>query len=167
MAYKREVKEVIREKYINGLSLAAAAKAHAVSVPTATRWKNLDKAAGNNWDALRAARQTARSADDNLVEATLNLFLDVYKTTLEDLKNSTMSASERTEALTSLADAYAKTVKSAGKADPAMYELAIVLDVLSRQIEFVKRQHPEYLKTFIAISQHFAKQEVPQHYGKR
>lgn len=167
MAYRQEVKDALRAKYIGGLSLPAAATFFSVTYPTAQRWKRDAKKAGDDWDKIRTAQQLGATADNSIAQSTLSQFLRIFQETLDDIeKNPKFSADEKVKLLSSLSDTYAKVSKAAGRVDPSSWELSLVLDVLHKYAEFVQSHYPEFYAEFLNMHHHFGK-KVGNHYGNK
>lgn len=157
MAHSQATKDELRRKYvIDRLSLAIAAKQTKVSYPTAQRWKNTAAANGDNWDKVKVASVMAGGDQEGISREILTGFIIQFKSVMDAIKeDSDVSAMERVEMLTSLADAYNKTIASSRKILPETSKLAIALQVMELLAAYLKAHKPELLADFMDILEPF------------
>lgn len=159
MAHSQATKDDLRKKYIfDGLSLAIAAKQCKVSYPTAQRWKNVAAEAGDNWDKVKVASTMAGGDIEGVSREILTGFIIQFKATMDAIKDDHMvSAMDRVEMLTSLADAYNKTVASSRKLLPETSKLAVALQVLELLAKHIQEHKPELLIEFMSVLEPFGR----------
>lgn len=157
MAYNDEIKREVRSAYIyKGMTLKAAAQASNVPYETTRHWKRKAEQAGDNWDNARAAARISQSGVKALTADIIEDFALLFQSTLEEIKNaSEIKPLQKAEAISRLSDAYQKTVKAAGNSNPELSKLAVAMDVLKRQAEFIKAEYPDHLELFIEILEPF------------
>lgn len=157
MAHSQATKDDLRKKYIfDGLSLAMAAVMTEVSYPTAQRWKNVAKEAGDDWDKVKVAHSMAGGDLEDMSRQILTDFIIQFKATMETIKNADdIPPQTRVELLTSLADAYNKTVSSSRKMLPETSKLAIALQVIELLATYLQEHKPDLLTDFMDVLEPF------------
>ncbi len=153
MAHSQATKDDLRKKYIfEGLSLAMAAVMCEVSYPTAQRWKNQAADANDNWDKVKTAHSMAGGDLEDMSRQILTDFIIQFKATMEMVKDTQeILPSQRVEMLTSLADAYTKTIASSRKILPETSKLAIALQVLELLAKYIQEHKPDLLIEFMSV----------------
>lgn len=159
MAHSQATKDDLRKKYIfDGLSLAMAAVMTEVSYPTAQRWKNQAADAGDDWDKVKVAHSMAGGDLEDISRQILTDFIIQFKATMESIKAAEdIGAGQRVEMLTSLADAYNKTVASSRKLLPETSKLAVALQVLELLAKHIQDHKPELLIEFMSVLEPFGR----------
>lgn len=159
MAHSQATKDDLRKKYIfDGLSLAMAAVMTEVSYPTAQRWKNVAADAGDDWDKVKLAHSMAGGDFEDMSRQILTDFIIQFKATMELIKTTEgVLPSHRVEMLTSLADAYNKTIASSRKILPETSKLAIALQVLELLAKHIQEHKPELLIEFMSVLEPFGR----------
>lgn len=159
MAHSQATKDDLRKRYIfEGLSLAMAAVMSEVSYPTAQRWKNAASEAGDDWDKVKTAHSMAGGDLEDISRQILTDFIIQFKATMDSIKGADdIAPGQRVEMLTSLADAYNKTVASSRKLLPETSKLAIALQVIELLATYLKEHKPELLPQFMEILEPFGK----------
>lgn len=159
MAHSQATKDELRKKYIfDGLSLAMAAVMTEVSYPTAQRWKNVAKDGGDDWDKVKVARSMAGGDLEDISRQILTDFIIQFKATMDTIKQANdLPPQTRVELLTSLADAYNKTVSSSRKMLPETSKLAIALQVMELLAAYLKEHKPELLIEFMSVLEPFGR----------
>ena len=167
MAYGLRQKNEVKKNYTNRmLPLTQAAKLANVPVSTARRWKSEALARGEDWDELRAASAITSGGRDDLMKTIVNNFVVMFQSTMDSLqKAENMPPETKVDALASLADAFAKTMKSAGAASPELSRLAIANDIIQLMGDFVREKYPQHINAFIEILEPFG-EEVSRNYGR-
>lgn len=157
MAHSQATKDDLRKKYIfDGLSLAMAAVMTEVSYPTAQRWKNVAADAGDDWDKVKVAHSMAGGDLEDMSRQILTEFIIQFKSTMDIIKGTKeVSPMQRVEMLTSLADAYNKTVSSSRKMLPETSKLAVALQVLELLAKHIQEHKPELLIEFMSVLEPF------------
>lgn len=160
MAHSQATKDELRKKYIfEGLSLAMAAVMTEVSYPTAQRWKNVAKDSGDDWDKVKVAHSMAGGDLEDMSRQILTDFIIQFKTTMDTLKQADdIPPQTRVELLTSLADAYNKTVSSSRKMLPETSKLAIALQVLEMLAKYIQEHKPDLLTEFMSVLEPFGRE---------
>ena len=157
MAHSQATKDDLRKRYIfEGLSLAMAAVMCEVSYPTAQRWKNAAAENGDDWDKVKTAHSMAGGDLEDISRQILTDFIIQFKATMDAIKTADdIAPNQRVEMLTSLADAYNKTVASSRKLLPETSKLAIALQVLELLADYLQEHKPELLPDFMALLEPF------------
>ncbi|MDN5619074.1 MAG: DUF1804 family protein [Psychrobacter sp.] len=157
MAHSQATKDDLRKRYIfEGLSLAMAAVMSEVSYPTAQRWKNAAAENGDDWDKVKTAHSMAGGDLEDISRQILTDFIIQFKATMDAIKTADdIAPNQRVEMLTSLADAYNKTVASSRKLLPETSKLAIALQVLELLAGYLQEHKPELLPDFMALLEPF------------
>lgn len=153
MAHSQSTKDDLRKKYIfEGLSLAMAAVMCEVSYPTAQRWKNQAADANDNWDKVKVAHTMAGGDFEDMSRQILTDFIIQFKATMDMVKTTEqILPSQRVEMLTSLADAYNKTIASSRKILPETSKLAVALQVLELLAKYIQEHKPDLLIEFMSV----------------
>ncbi|HBD03512.1 DUF1804 family protein [uncultured Psychrobacter sp.] len=153
MAHSQATKDELRKKYIfDGLSLTMAAVTTDVGYATAQRWKNQAADAGDDWDKVKVAHTMAGGDLEDISRQILTDFIIQFKATMESIKaTDDIGPGQRVEMLTSLADAYNKTVASSRKLLPETSKLAIALQVLELLAKYIQEHKPDLLIEFMSV----------------
>jgi len=135
----------LRKAYVTGgQSLPLAALSVGVPEGTARRWKREAAEKGDDWDAARGAQTIAGSGRDALLTQAVEGFVIQFQAAIDQITNDPgIEALQRVEMMSKLADAFAKTVASAGRISPKISELGVALDVLKRFGDYVAKNHPD------------------------
>lgn len=137
-------------------SLETAAVLCGVSFGTAKRWMGDAKKQGDDWDKLRAAFILSSGSIEDMARAMLSSFLMQYQNTMTMLHDSEeLSADKRVQLLSSLADAFTKTVAANRRVLPETNKLAIALETVSVLADFIAQTQPEKIVDFVAILEAF------------
>lgn len=165
MAYSDTVRQAVRADFVRGLTLRGASDKNQVPYETVRGWKRSAKAEGDDWDIARAAARISAGGIKTLTAEILEDFVHLFEATIEEIKSAKdMSPMKKAEAISRLSDAYQKTVKAAGASNPELSRLAIAMDVLQKQAEFIRRRHPHLQSAFLEILEPFGK-ELTRVYG--
>ena len=136
----------MRRAYIvDRVPLTEAARRLQVPLATARAWKRAARASGDCWDRAREAARLAVGGLGSVTEQVLTDFSLLFTSTMADLKTSGAEPVERAKAMAMLSDAYAKTMRAAGAADPRLGRLAIALETLERLGRHLRQHRPELL----------------------
>lgn len=162
MAHSQDIRDKVRQLYIEGMPLTGAAVTCGVSYDTARDWKTRAKAKGDDWDTARAAYRISDQGVDELNKQLVEDFARQVITTTRELEESTIPASDKAQMLAQLADAYAKFSKAFGRINPAYSSLSVALDTLKTIADFLRLNDPAALK---ALQPHF--DQVGAILGKR
>lgn len=157
MAHKDEKRQALRAAYVHDrLPLETAADKAGVPISTAQRWKRQARAAGEDWDKLRAASLLAGEGMENVARQMLADYVVQHKS-LMDLINgdADMGAAAKVAALASLADSFNKTVAASRKVLPETNALATALSVLNKLSDFVREHFPQHAAAFVEILEPF------------
>lgn len=159
MAHSQSTKDDLRKKYIfDGLSLAMAAVMTEVSYPTAQRWKNIAKDAGDDWDKVKIAHSMAGGDLEDMSRQILTDFIIQFKSAMDALKADVdLKPSTRVELLTSLADSYNKAIGANRKMLPETSKLAVALEVLEKLAAHLREHKPELLPEFMDVLEPFGR----------
>lgn len=166
MAHPQETRDKLRQLYVSGnQSLETAALMCGITQATARRWREQAKAKGDDWDKLRAAYTLAGGKIEDLGRAMMAGFLQQYNHTMELLQvDAELSPVEKVKLLSSLADAFNKTVAANAKILPETSQLATALQVLEMLAEHVAQKHPKHLAALVDVLEPFGV-EVEKRFG--
>lgn len=168
MAYASHVRTKLSGLYIyQALTLDEAAKACGVSLRTALHWKKASAEQGDDWERRRLAARMAGESQERVSQAILEDYLLLHQFTIEKLKQDTdpkVTALQRAEALSRLADAFTKTMNAVRKSSPSLNNLAVANEVLQRQAAFIKARFPQHAEVFLEILEPFG-EELAKSYG--
>lgn len=165
MAYSADVRVKVRSHYIKGQPLKAAAAIEQVPYETARGWKRKAKAEGDCWDTARAALRMSASGVQSLTAEVIEDFVHLFQSTIEQLKSADeIQPLAKAEAIAKLSDAYQKTIKAAGASNPEISKLAVAMDVLQRQMEFIRLQFPQHINAFVEVLEPLG-EELSRVYG--
>lgn len=168
MAYGTRARNEVRKNYIfKLLPLTQAAKLAGIkNIATARRWKAEALENGDDWDKLKAAASIASGGRDDLIKTMINDYVVFHQSVMDSLKSPdcALTAKDKVDALASLADAFAKTMKSAGMASPELSKLSIATEVIQLLGDFVRDDFPQHAAAFIEILEPFG-EELTKHYG--
>lgn len=161
-----EKRAAVRAAFVHRrLPLGASAKDAGVPVSTARKWKNKARSDGDDWDKARAASAMAGGGNDSLLLTLIEDFVRLHQSVIDDLgKAEDVRPIDKAKALSSLADAFSKTMSAAGRVAPEISELAVAQDVLQRFGRFVHDNHPEHGPAFLEVLEPFAS-VLAAHYG--
>lgn len=167
MAYGIADKNKVKKNYINKLlPMTQAAKLAGVPLATARRWKTEAFDKGDDWDRLKAATSMTSGNNDDLMKTLINDYVILHQSAIEAVKaDDGMVAKDKVAALSSLADAFSKTMKSAGLASPQLSKLAVANDIIQLLGEFIKDNYSQHIDAFLEILEPFG-EEIARSYGK-
>lgn len=162
MAYSQAVKDKVRQAYIHQrLPLAEAAAAHKIPYNTARTWKRECKRNGDDWDRARTAARLVKGGISEVTSAFLEEFVILFQNTVNGLnekgKQDEVDHIEVAEALSRLADAYTKTVKSVTASSPQLNKLTIALEVVEMLTNHIREHHPDRLKEWVDLLEPFSR----------
>ncbi len=149
MAHSSVSKDKLKRLYVQGLTLAEAARSVGMGYNSARGIKSRAKASGDDWDIAHAARIHSSAGTDNQISILLTEFYSQFQATINALKeDKRIKPLERATALASLMDSFSKITKAARMSDPKAAQYAIALDVTTALGEFIKNRYPDIAKTF-------------------
>lgn len=157
MAHGADKKREARKRYVfDRQALPVVALAIGASEATVGRWKREARDAGDNWDTARSAQTIAGEGLQALVMTVVEDYVVQHQATIEMLRtDAELSPGEKAKVLASLADAFQKTVASAGRLTPKVSELGVAMDVLRRLAEYVRERHPRHAPALLEILEPF------------
>jgi hypothetical protein len=164
--HEESTRRAVRAAYVyEALSLESAAEKQGVPHSTARRWKRGAKAEGDDWDKARAAARMAGSGMQAVAGAVVEDFVLLFQSTLEALKAAgDIPPLDKAEAISRLSDAFSKTVKAAGMADPALSRLSLSMEVLEALGSFINDKFPQHGTAFLEVLEPFGV-ELARRYG--
>ena len=149
----------MRRAYVRErLPLSEAARRAGVPISTTRGWKRRALRAGDDWDRAREAAHMAEGGLGSITELVLSDFSMLFTSTLAELRLLKGHPIETAQAIATLSNAYAKTVKAAGGADPRLARLSIALETLERLGRYVQKHRPEMAAGLIEILEPFGAQ---------
>lgn len=157
MAHPQEKRDLLRRKYVfDNQPLELAATFVGIPLATARSWKYAAKEQGDDWDKVRSANLLAGGGLESIGHMILAGFLVQYQSTFDSLQNDeTVKPMDRTRALASLADSYAKMVNTNKKVLPETQAAAVALQVVQLLLKHIADQYPDKLADFALILQTF------------
>lgn len=153
MAHDEKTRAFVRRCYVfDRLSLEQAAEKAGVSFGTARRWKTAAEKDGDNWEKARDVQVMASGGIENIAQGLLAGFLIKYRTLMTELEeNQDLSTAEKVEALSALADSFAKMTASSKKLLPETSAIATALRVIEMMANLVKTKKPHLLPEFLEM----------------
>lgn len=152
MAYGKDKINEVRKLYVfDRFSLDKASDFANVSYSAAQRWKKEAKANGDDWDKVRTAHTMANGDVEDLGRQILTDFIVQYKASMGLIEDENLSARERVELLTSLADSYNKAIAANKKIMPETSKLAVAFEVLDKFKDYVMKNAPEIAPKFAEL----------------
>lgn len=162
MAHSQDIRDKVRQLYIEGLPLSGVAISCGVSYDTAREWKTAAKKKGDCWDAARVAFKVSGAGMDDI---NLMLVEDISRqmiTTTREIENSTIPAVDKVRMFSQMADSYAKFSKGFARINPEFSGLSVALDTLKTLADHLRLNDPAALKV---LQPHF--ETVGSILGKR
>lgn len=155
--YSSEIKAKARKAFIyDKLSLASVSVMVDVPYQTLARWKKQAAEKGDDWDKLKVAHTMAGGDLESMGRQILTDLVTQFQATMEALRDDDgMNTITRVELLTSLSDSYNKAVGASRKLLPETSKLAVALEVLEKQAEYIKQHKPALLVEFMAVLEPF------------
>lgn len=156
MAYDDSVKRKVRAKYVQGLSLDAAAQTQDVPYNTARNWKRKSAEDGDDWDVARNAKRLTKGGIEDLTGGILLDLAEQFEATLKAMREKKdLQPQAKAEILLKLSDGYVKTVAAAGRGNPKLNRLAVAMDVLKELTGFIAEKHPKLRSQFLDVAEAF------------
>jgi transposase len=156
MAYPDEMRLAVRRSYVHArMSLQSAADANDVNYQTARTWKRKSQEDGDDWDKARAAARMAGGAIGDMTAEVLEDFALLFQETIGDVKDGDYTALQKAEVISRLSDAYTKTMKAAGSANPRIAKLAVAMQVIEEFANYIRKKSPQDLQRFVALLEPF------------
>ena len=146
MAHSQETRDRVRKLYIEGMPLSSAADACKVSYDTARNWKSKAKSLGDDWDTARAAFRISDAGGDEINRRFVEEFARQFIVTSRELEEADIRPMQKAQLMASLADAYAKFGKAAGRLNPNLSALSVALDTFKIIIEYIKEKDPDAVR---------------------
>lgn len=157
MAHDDTKRQALRAAYVHDrLPLEEAARKAGVPVSTAQRWKRQAKAAGEDWDKLRAATLLAGEGMEHVARQMLADYVVQHKALMDAIStNADLGPAAKVDMLASLADSFNKTVAASRRVLPETDKLATALGVVNRLADFVREHFPQHVAAFVEILEPF------------
>ena len=167
MAHPQDAREKVRRLYVfEQLPLEMAALQAEVPIGTARRWKSADKAKGDDWDKVKTAHVMASGGAEEIARAIFTGLMIQYQAVIEQLNaDNSQPPAEKVQMLTSMADAFNKTVAASRRVLPETNKLAVALGVIEDFAGYVQKQKPELLPAFVELLEGFGA-VIEANYGK-
>lgn len=155
--HSQETRRALRGAYVHqGLSMDACAGKFNIAYTTAAKWKRDALETGDDWDKARNAALLSAQGSEAVTQAVLEQFVTLFQTTLQQLKDdTTASPLSKSEAISRLSDAYNKTMSAVSKGNPKLNKLAIAMDVINLQANFIRESYPQLATAFSEMLTHF------------
>jgi hypothetical protein len=152
MAHPQDIRDQVRQLYIEGMPLSGAAISAGISYDSARGWKAAAQKKGDNWDTARAAFRISDQGIDSLNLQLVEDFARQVITTTRELEAAKIPAADKAQLLAQLADAYAKFSKAFSRVNPSFSGLSVALDTLKTIAEHLRQKDPAALR---ALQPHF------------
>ena len=157
MARPAEDRARLRAAYVHDrLPMEMAAAKVGVPLGTARRWRGKAEEAGDDWDRARAAHSLSTAGTATVAQMVLSDFITLHLATMEEIKGFESSPLEKAKALSSLADAFTKTMAAVAKAAPDLGRYAIATELLQDMASFIDEEFSEHRAAFVEILPIFA-----------
>ncbi len=157
MAHASDIKDRVRDAYVNSLlALSVAAASHGVPEGTARRWKAEASVNGDDWDLARTAARRAKGPVGEFTVDFVEEFSLQVAATFELLKSQgeSLSLEQRTKTLSSLTDMMSKVMKASG-GNTNIARRTVAAEVIKKLAEFVSKRFPGFAPEFVEILQAF------------
>ncbi len=156
MAHSPETIKAVRGSFIHErLPLPVAASKHGVSYSAAQAWKKKAADDGDDWDKARSAALMAAGGLGDVTNQIIEAFTILFQNTINDIQDGKYTALEKTEAISRLSDSYSKMMKAAGNSNPKLSKLAVAMEVLNEQANFIRLHYPDDIERFAKILEPF------------
>lgn len=158
MAHPKSKRMALRSAYCyKALSLEEAAALVGVSIGTARRWKaDAQRAEDDDWDKVKAASSLAGEGMEAVARQMLNDYVLQHRTLMERIgKDEDMQPAEKVEALSSLADSFAKTISASKRILPETDELATALGIIRKLVDFTSQCFPQHASALLEVLEPF------------
>ncbi len=159
---RAEVRDYIVEL---GLSQQQAADKAGVHVGTVRNWMRTSKAEGDDWITVKNATQLAKGGVGALNDEVLERFCRQFAVLMNDVEQDpSLTPLERSTIFTRLSDSYSKVLAAVSRHSPKHNRLAMALEVLKLQADFVRKEHPQVAPVLLETLQPFG-QYLSKHYA--
>lgn len=156
MAYDKSVIHKVRAKFVQGLSLDAAAQHQGVPYNTARNWKRKAADDGDDWDVARAAKRLTQGSVQDLTGQILVDLAEQFEATIRAMREAKdLKPQAKADMLLKLSDGYVKTMAAAGRGNPKLNRLSVAMDVLKLLAEHIAHKHPKLRAQFLDIAEGF------------
>lgn len=156
MAHPPEKKTELRAAYLGGLPLERAAERVDVPLPTARRWYQDAKKAGDDWDKYRAAGLVVAGGG---IEQALGRVIAAGLVRCEVLLEQTQNAAdpfEAVKAMGTLSDTISKLKSAAKGMMPEADALAVENAAIKGLADLFCRLHPTHAEAMLATLEAYA-----------
>lgn len=166
MAYSLQKITAARAAYVyEALNREAISERFNVPVSTIARWKKAALENGDDWDRARAAARLSGQGIEAVTTAVLEDFVLAFQTTMKEIKEDLdIKAKDRVDMLSSLADAYTKTINSIAKGNPKLDKLSFAADLLGDLIQYIQAHYPQHATAMEQVLMPFG-EEIGKRYG--
>lgn len=135
-----------KELYLKGFDIPKIAVILSVTEKTVKNYKSKE----GDWDELRASSYLDKHQDDQ--EVIYGNFTEEMYLAIKEIRDSTLTANDKTIAYARLGDSFAKMKKIASLEDPESYKLAIVKRVIELIVnEFKLNGNMECVKSIVSF----------------
>ncbi len=159
MSHASDTRNRVRAAYVyKRLTLEVAAAVNGVSFASAQNWKARAKKIGDDWDLSRAANGLSFTGQDETHVRLLNDFITLFQATQEVLRDdATLQPLEKVQAIASLSDSFAKTMKQFQRLLPEAHVAVVAESVMNLLAQFIHEHYPQHLEAFCDILEPFAR----------
>lgn len=168
MAHPKSKRMALRSAYCyKALSLEEAAALVGISIGTARRWKaDAQRAEDDDWDKVKAASSLAGEGMEAVARQMLNDYVLQHRTLMERIgEDEDMPPAEKVEALSSLADSFAKTIAASKRILPEINELGTSAKLIGMLADFTIKHFPQHAPALLEVLEPFGAL-VEKEYGK-
>lgn len=156
MAYDASVRHKVRAKFVQGLSLDAAAQHQGVPYNTARNWKRKAADEGDDWDVARNAKRMTQGSVQDLTGQILFDLAEQFEATIRAMREAKdLKPQAKADMLLKLSDGYVKTMAAAGRGNPKLNRLSVAMDVIKELAAFISEKHPKMRAQFLDVAEAF------------
>lgn len=166
MAYPAKMITVVRAAFVyEALNLDAIAEKFNVPRSTLMRWKRVAQQNGDDWERARSAARLSSQGMESVTRVVLEELVLQFQSTLEQIKAAPdIKPADKVDLLSSLSDAYSKTVASMAKANPKLDKLSFAAHILRDLVQYVQTRHPQHAMAMEQVLMPFS-EEIGKRYG--
>lgn len=166
MAYPIEKISAARAAYVyEALNLEEISSRFNVPYSTIIRWKKLAQQKGDDWDRARSAARLSGEGMESVTRVVLEELVLQFQSTLEEIKKAQdIHPAQKVDLLSSLSDAYSKTVASMAKANPKLDKLSFAAGMLRDLVQYIQTNYPQHATAMEQVLMPFS-EEIGKRYG--
>lgn len=166
MAYPQQTINQARSAYVyDALNIESISERFNVPRSTVMRWKKTAAQNGDDWERARAAARLSGQGVEAVTAAVLEDFVLAFQVTMKEIKeDASLKPRERVDMLSSLADAYTKTINSIAKGNPKLDKLSFAAGLLGDLVQYIQTHYSQHAKAMEEVLVPFG-EEIGKRYG--